>query len=174
MRLTLESIKARCEEEGDCWIWQQGTNSMGQPNARDGDKSVQVRRRVWELSHVDRDIGKGMFVIAGCTHKLCVSPTCALRLNGRQYMAWLNKHGKVNTVATQAARTAAVRARPATKLTLEKAAELAKRINAGEDRGTVAADYGISRCHANRVARGDQWAKPPIPNSSIFNLAQAS
>lgn len=173
MALTLQTVHDRCVEEGDCWIWKQCVNADGIPSARDGSYSIPVRRRVWELSH-GASVGRGWFVVSACGNKLCVCPAHALRLNGKQYMARLNKLGKVNaSAAHQAARTAAVRRRESTKLDESKAAEVKARIEAGENRGEVARAFGITRSHANRVARGDQW-QPPVSANSVFNLARSA
>ena len=165
MILTLPLIFGRCDEVGPCWLWRHGSDSNGVPNARDGAKTVTVRRRVWELHH-GMPVGRGWFVISTCTNKRCVGPECAKRLTGPQYQAWLNSIGRLNGVAHRAAKIAAVRARADTKLTMEKAQTIRARIDAGDDRGEVAAEFGISRCHANRVARGVGWRDESF---SVFN-----
>lgn len=171
MALTIQSIRCRCEEVGECWIWRQGVNSDGQPNARDGRRTVPVRRRVWELTR-DREVGRGYFVLAKCGDKLCVSPTCAIRCGGKLYMHELNRLGKVNGLTQHVARTIAVRARSKLK-NAATATQIKQRVQAGEDRGALALEFGISRGHLNRVARGEQWASPVAANS-IFHLAEAA
>lgn len=165
MILTLKTIKDRCVEVGACWIWQQGLNSGGAPQARNGKDSVIVRRHAWALKN-GRAARSRYFVVSTCLHTLCVAPDCALELSGRQYIGFRNANGTLNNAAHQAARTRSVRAR--SKLTLERAADVRCRIHAGEDRGAVAALHGITRHHANRVARGGNWKAEAF---SVFNQA---
>lgn len=165
MTLTLKTIKDRCDEVGSCWIWKQGCNSGGCPNARDGKETVVVRRRSWELHH-GRAAKRRYFIVATCHHALCVSPECASELGGAQYIAFRHMNGSLNHAAHRVARTQAVRAR--SKLSIERAADLRARIRAGEDRGAVAQSYGITRNHANRVARGLNWQPQAF---SVFNMA---
>lgn len=33
MSLTLKQIRDRCQDDGDCWIWQQSLNGAGYPQA---------------------------------------------------------------------------------------------------------------------------------------------
>lgn len=167
--LTLDIIRGRCEEIGDCWIWKQGTNSDGQPHARHDGAKVQVRRLVWQLAHADAVLAPNFMVISECTHKMCVGPDCAKDMSRPQYLVRMNSLGKLNGSTQAVAHTRAMRARATTKLTMEKAAALRARIAAGEDRGAVALEYGITRDHANRVARGDGWADS-VQGSSVFTL----
>lgn len=170
MILTLKLIHDRCADEGACWIWQQGVNSAGCPIARDAGSSsaVSVRRRVWELKHGER-ARRGFFIVAKCRRRLCVSPECVLQLSGKAYMLWLNRHGCINSLTHRASATIAARAR-STTMDERKAAQIRERIKAGEDRGRVAADFGIRRDRANAIARGDQWA-PAVRGASVFTTA---
>ena len=168
MNLTLEIIRGRSDEVGACWFWKQGTTNAQCPCARDGKKSVIVRRRVVELQ-TGRPIRKGVFVVSKCEQSLCVSPECAVEMTGRQYIAWRNRNGTLNGPAHTAGKTAAQRLR--STLTMEKAQDIRARIQAGEDRGAVAALHGVTRAHANRVARGVNWAPPR--GTSVFNGALA-
>lgn len=164
----LKRIKDRCVEVGKCWIWQQGVNSNGQPNARFGKFSEPVRRKVVEFRQGKRPRA-GWFCVALCGQKLCVSPDCAQEMKGPEYVRYLNRIGAINTPAHTAAKTAANRRRSLTKMTMERALELRARINAGEDRGHVAAEFGVSRGHANHIAAGKCW-RPGIANASVFDL----
>lgn len=165
MALTLKTILDRCDEVGQCWIWKHSCNGSGVPNARDGKRTVLVRRRAWELYH-NRAAKKGYFIVAMCQHALCVTPECSLEMSGARYIAYRTAIGSLNNAAHHAARTRSVRSR--SKLTMDRAADIRARIGAGEDRGVVAADHGISRRHANRVALGVGWQSEAF---SVFNQA---
>lgn len=167
MILTLDIIRGRCEEIGDCWIWRHGCTNTGGPNVRHGAKSVMVRRLVLDLA--GRPAPKGTFVVAPkCLDRLCCNPDHLQALKPKPYAAFMNKHGFVNTLAHKAAQIAANRSRA--KLSMEKAAELRERIAAGEPAASIAADLHISREHVNRVARGGNW-QPLVAGASVFSLA---
>lgn len=152
---------------GECWIWNQGCTAGGQPQARFGNTSALVRRKVFEFS---RGVPprKKWFVVAKCQDKLCVSPKCATELSGAQYQRHLNLIGAVNTPSQNAARVAATRRRASTRLTIEIAAEIKRRVRAGEDRAAVAADFNITSSWASRIAAGRGW-RPTVANSSVFH-----
>lgn len=164
--LTLDEIKARCEEVGECWIWQQGVNSAGVPIARSRNKTVPVRREVAYLDH-GREAPKGYFVISACQDRRCVAPECARVLSASQYVRWLNDTGRFNTPAVAIAKSVAAAARSA--LSNEAAREVRDSIRAGADRGEVAREYGISRSYANRIAKG-RYRNVIARGASIFNL----
>lgn len=69
--VTMDLIKDRIIEEGDCWIWM-GAYSHTAPAVRDGDKVVQVRRLIAE-----KFLGKkinGLFAVPKCKNSECVCP----------------------------------------------------------------------------------------------------
>ncbi len=73
---TLESLHARCVEEGDCLLWQGGCDGHGRPQCRHGGKTCYVRRVMREL--VDgKPVPTGRVVPASCGNRLCVSPKCS-------------------------------------------------------------------------------------------------
>ena len=164
--LTLDEIKARCEEFGECWIWRQGVNSVGVPIARSRNKTVTVRREVACL-HNGREPRKGYFVISACQDRLCVAPKCARVLSASQYVRWLNDTGRFNTPAVAIAKSVAAAARSA--LSNQAAREVRDSIRAGADRGEVARQYGISRSYANRIAKG-RYRNVIARGASVFNL----
>lgn len=164
--LTLDEIRARCEEFGECWIWQQGVNSAGVPIARSRNKTVPVRREVAYLYH-GRETPKGYFVISACQDRLCVAPKCARVLSAGQYVRWLNDTGRFNTPAVAIAKSIAAARRSA--LSNEAAREVRDSIRAGADRGEVAKRHGISRSYANRIATG-RYRNVIARGASIFNL----
>lgn len=169
MKLTLDLILSRCVEEGDCWLWAQGTSSGGQPCARDDGKVVQVRRRVWELAN-DQELTGRWRIVSRCARIECVSPKCATRLTPKQHMREMNKLGLVNGPAHHAARTAAVRRRATTKLDMQKAAEIRRRAADGEDLDALAEEFGCSKKNVYGIARGERW-RPCFAGNSVFNLA---
>lgn len=68
---TMETIKARTVEEGDCWLWQAGT-SHGTPALRHDGRIMQVRRYIF-TQLLGRET-QGRFVTMRCDHLNCVNP----------------------------------------------------------------------------------------------------
>jgi hypothetical protein len=42
-RTALNDVRSRCEEEGECWLWQKSVNSSGYPQFRVGGALKMVR-----------------------------------------------------------------------------------------------------------------------------------
>lgn len=165
--LTLPVILSRCDEVGACcWLWKQGTTGTGSPIARNNGKQVVVRREAFAMLN-GRAAKSGWFVIAKCQQSLCVSPYCAVEMDGPQYMRWLNTHGYINGPLQSIAKSVAAGKR--SKLSDSDARKVHDLINTGADRGVVAKLYGISRGYANRIARKKHRVRE-APNASVFNL----
>ncbi len=164
---TIDDVRLRCFVDADgCWHWR-GATTDGTPIARIGGKCVTVRR--WAAQQT-RPLQSGfVFLVAKCGHTDCVSPRCAISKRGPDYMRWLNAQGAVNTASQKKRVADSVRARAITKLNPAKAIEVARRVRAGEDRGHVAAQLGITRGHASKVARGESWAEFVDPRQLASN-----
>lgn len=77
MQGTLEAIRAKCTEEGDCWLWNGALSHGTTPTMRiDGDKhQVSVRRYVLELQGKKVD---GLKATNTCNDPRCVCPAHAV------------------------------------------------------------------------------------------------
>lgn len=72
--MTLEEIKARCDEVGDCWIWKQGCTGRGMPQMRYQGQTMHPRRAVMHMA-------RGEFpklAVGKCGNTMCCSPACAV------------------------------------------------------------------------------------------------
>lgn len=163
--LSLQDIRSRCEEIGDCWIWKQGLTGNGVPCVRSRGRGTLVRREVVFLRS-GREAAKGWFAVAFCGEALCVAPKCVRLLSPKDYVAWLNRIGKLNSPA-QAIVMAAVAARRS-RVSDEAADRLRQQIADGVDRGHAAREAGISRSWANRIAAGSRPTRG-ARGSSVFN-----
>ena len=70
---TIESLRARCIEDGDCLIWQGGAYTNGSPRAHvHGERRTTSARAVWLVLH-----GKvqqpGKFAFSTCGNPLCMA-----------------------------------------------------------------------------------------------------
>lgn len=151
----VEDVKKRCRiDEDGCWRWRLSCGNE-LPRATINGRNVSVRRWVAEqcgplqTGHVN--------VVAKCGKLDCVSPHCAVSKRGPAFIQWLTEQGRLHTPAHKLAVKEAVRR--SARLNPHKAVAIAKRIRAGEDRGAVAAAFGITRSHANKVARAGTWAE---------------
>jgi hypothetical protein len=72
---TMRLIRGRCDEVGDCWLWNGATGGRSDlPCIHHNGKTKYVHRVVYDLSHA-RGAGK-LVVTPKCTNRLCVSPKC--------------------------------------------------------------------------------------------------
>lgn len=74
---SVEWIHSRCEEDGDCMLWQGSRDQGGRPKlsfkpAQGVCKTLQPRRLVWEQSK--GPIPKSLFVTVTCGNPLCLNP----------------------------------------------------------------------------------------------------
>lgn len=153
----IETIHARCDDVGECWIWRQGVNSAGSPSMYWQGRSATVRRLVY-VARVGRAPRNDMLVVAKCMQAHCVSPSCAAEMSRAALQRHMVKIGRLNTAAQRVAQTAANRRKPTVKATPALAAEIRARRAAGEPGYRMAADYGLSPDHINKIARGDCWS----------------
>lgn len=155
----VDDVRKRCRVDPEgCWRWRLSCTENGTPHASINGRCCSVRR--WVLEQLGRLPGGRIFVVATCGNLDCVSPTCAEAKRGPGFMRFMRAQGRSQTPAHRLAIREASRASPlVSKLNAHKAVDIARRIRAGEDRGIVAAAFGISRAHANRVALGNHWAE---------------
>lgn len=109
---TLETIKARCTTEGDCWIWPARAKRNGKteaPVCRHGGKVVKVRRLVRELAD-GKPVPSKLDVPSRCGNRLCVSPKCSLKVSIKRSRQMQIERGHLNDPASIAKRAATRRA----------------------------------------------------------------
>jgi len=70
---TLDDVKARCEEVGNCWEWQLGYQNKGRtPAAAYGKIRLGARRLAWMLAN--GPLPEGWVVVSTCGNYRCVNP----------------------------------------------------------------------------------------------------
>lgn len=152
--LTLDDIRARCIDDGGCWIWQ-GALAHGQPAMRlPGGRCTTVRRAVLELVK-GRRIRTGRVVVAVCGCKACVNPEHLQEVTRSTVTkrAWQRARRQAASVANwRIAR--ARRALPNTRLNEQQVLL----IRASEEPCSVLAQrYGCSQSTIRRVKSGSIW-----------------
>lgn len=151
---TLEVVKARCLEEGECWIWQgavtnaKGPGNVGTPSIRWQGRAQPVRRLVIKLK-TGKDVPKGMVASAKCGNRMCVSPQCAKALTNAESKQLAASFGAYSSAAKVMRSTATKRKR--SWITDEMVAA----IRAAESREEAIKLTGVSPQHVSAIRRGD-------------------
>lgn len=150
--MNLEDIKARCEEVGECWIWQGTLLHKRFPIAKVKNVCIYAKREAWSAHH-GKPVPDGMCVVnrsTKCNDPLCCNPdhlTVATRL---QVLQKVVADGKLHTNTIKA--KIAVARRANSKLSDEAVAE----IRFGDESVAVlAARHGISEAYGYMIRRGD-------------------
>lgn len=165
---TVEDVRQRCyvDPETGCWHWR-GAMKINLPQASIMGKTQSVRR--WVYAQSSKLLRAKTMVVPSCGCRDCVSPQCAIGKEGPGFARWLMDQGHIHTPAHKLAVKEGVRR--VAKLNPAKAIEIAKRVRAGHDRGQIAADLGVSRNYANKVARGGNWAEFVDHSRAIVEVA---
>ena len=172
MRITLETLPRYCHEDGDCLIWDGGLTGHGYPSANinggrsaSGARSSNVRR--WVLAQHGIDLTDKR-VISICHNTRCLNHEHLSAMTPKAATTWVGKQGLLSTPQVKRARTNSARARPATKMTMDKARFMRARRAEGQTLTALAAEFGVSPDTAWKITRGLSW-REHVANSSVFN-----
>jgi len=155
---TLQTVKDRCVEEGECWIWQLGLSSGGYPQARIDGRARIVRKWVYDvLLNKRRPVDS--VVRCSCENKLCLSP--AHLVHGTQADAVRDSYtsGARCPVEMTAKRRANIVKQGLTKLDMAKAQEIRSKAST-QSKTQLAQDYGVSLSTVKSVVSGRYWGSP--------------
>lgn len=168
MNVTMEQVQARCEEVGDCWMWQGATSDTGYPiMKRYGGPCMFVRRVVMQLK--GRPPAARQPVVSTCGEKCCCNPSHLKLATPSEVGKRAAAQGAYSSPARAAKIAKARRNAPGAKLTLDQARE----IRASEESGPVlAARFGIDKSQVNNIKRGDAWREYCTPFSGLAPLFQ--
>ena len=149
--MTLDQIKDRCRQCGDCWEWIGHAGSSGNhPQAKIDGKVRLVRRYAYELS--GREIRPDRKLSCSCENKKCINPQHMLALTESQKGKRAAARGAFSNPAR--GKKIADGRRKTGKLTMEQAME----IRMSEESGpTLAARFGINRSLVGCIKRGERW-----------------
>ena len=149
--MTLDDIKARSDEFGDCWLWAGATSSTGHPIAKpSGCKCTLVRRLAFSLA--GNTLTPRAPIGTVCGHKLCVNPEHLRETT----TAAIAKHAGARGAFSSKARCAKIAQakRKQGKLTMD----IAREIRMSPDTGRVlAARFGVDRSLVTRIKNGTAW-----------------
>lgn len=148
--MTLDDIKKRCEEVGDCWIWQRTLLRGKTPIMKIDGKSVYPRRVTWQL-HNGKDIPDTMVVThrKTCGDPLCCNPDHLILISRKALVQRTGAEGKFSTARTKAKIAASKRKN--SKLSQEAVREI---IGSDESMPVLAKKHGISEAYGYMLRRG--------------------
>lgn len=151
--MTLDDIKANCEEVGDCWIWKGAISESGYPIVKvRGEGCRLVRRVVAEMSGITLKARQP--TVTTCDDKLCVCPEHVKASTISKVAKAAAERGAFSSPARGAKIARFRRAAHDSKLT-ESDAEA---IRASAESGPVLAErYGVHRSRINAIKCGEVW-----------------
>jgi hypothetical protein len=172
--MTLEEIKARCEEIGECWEWKTKARSragLTHPHMRTekGGPPKLVRRVAYEL-HTGKPLPADRYPVPKCGNPFCIRPEHQKALTQAEKDRRTGKiAGASQTRSASIAR--AWRESGRTTMTLEKAAE----IRAAEGSlKALGARFGISASMVGAIKRGEYWRDHADPFAGLFTGLMAA
>lgn len=162
MSSLLKSIRARCEEIGECWEWQGAAQTHSHtPVMRHGGKHHCVRRVIAQAQG-HNVIGK--VVTHKCGNSKCVNPAHVVVLTKTQLQKRTNQQHAGTASIARRSRVASAR-RAKAKLTLEQAEAI--RLDPRIQR-VIALEYGVSQATVSAIKRGRMWRDYSNPFVSLL------
>lgn len=147
---TLETIHARCIEEGDCWLWQAG-KSNGSPAIRHGKKTVAVRLYIATVLQGKNTTGR--LVTMCCDSIDCVAPAHIVTWRRKQLQRFTAKRTGYARKPEYRARQAAARQKNSA-LDWDKVRAI--RASTGSTRD-IARQFGERQSTIQSIRAGDSW-----------------
>ena len=147
----LESIKARCAHERDCWLWLGYATKSGHPMMRvNGGGPAYVRRVA--LGCVGRSPGARVPVVPACGDKRCCNPAHLQATTCSAVSQGVAERGKGSMA--QRAQKIAVARRAQSRLTQDAVRDIRSGCGSARD---VAQQHGVSVSRVYAIRRGDSW-----------------
>lgn len=147
---TLDDIKRRCIEVGECWEWQGAVSAEGVPYIWSGGRAHTVRRLAVMFHSGRAEIPSGHVSSMRCGNRLCVRPhpEHIVLCTTKQHRAYLTSQGIGKGCTARKAR--------ADGLTAQQIVE----------------KYGCTRANAYALLAGHIW-REQLPGASVFSLGAA-
>lgn len=156
---TVDILRSRCTEEGECLLWNGAVNSAGHPTASIEGKAVLVRRFAY-VNLYGKTIHPGRCLVSSCGNKTCCSEPHLLSKTQREMVTGVYADWKRND--PRYLHTMQRRCVTIAKLDLATAEAIRA---SGKHYTEVAKEHGISNESARRIVRGLAWQSPPVSNS---------
>lgn len=163
----IEKIRARCIEEGDCWLWQ-GYSANGVPMVSNGlptgagKKMVPVRRVVLEAA--GKAVKPSAVLVPSCDNPACVCEAHIIHRHRKAHLAAMTK--KAIAVAADAERVAKITKskRSVSRFTINEI----RAIRESDDSYQQIADrFGTSKSNIGRIMRHERWKDQANPFAGL-------
>ncbi len=156
---TIESLKARCVEEGDCWLWQ-GYAANKVPMVHKDGGMVSVRRLMFDL--MGKRTREGYYVPV-CGNKECVCPDHTRYRSQAEHVAFMNK--QEFSLERRLKMTAARRARADVVLSVDKARMIRSAYGSYAE---ISEAYGVTKSVVGRIKQGNYWRDLNSPFAGLM------
>lgn len=160
---TMDTVRSRCDEVGDCLIWTGPVNASGYPYCCIDGKRHSLRSFVY-FDLLGKPRRGGLRVATRCGNKLCLSEAC---LVGRS-QADIIAAASAKRLALDPLFRRRLRAMPpVVKLDEGKAEAIRNSDLPGRELALV---YGVSMETIRAIRAHETWVPIRLPVNSIFNL----
>lgn len=160
MQKILEKLKARCEEEGDCWVWQ-GCVNNGVPVASINGVNSTVRRALYKLAH--GEIGSGLVMITTCNDPRCINPDHA-RVVTRAILAQEMGAAGIMGGTVRSAKISKTKRLKYSKISVD----IAQEIRVSNETGVALSKrYGVGQSLVSSVRLHKAWKEYSTPFSGL-------
>ena len=150
---TLDRLRARCVEVGDCWEWQGYFTSTGQPGVRWHSNNTSARRVALQLVNPTPPEPGQDYALCTCGNPRCINPKHARWASKSECM--LAGHRKnLRSDLPRAAKIAATQRATRAKITMAQAQDIR---TSTDTLVQLAARYGISRNYVSRIRAHQAW-----------------
>lgn len=134
--------RAEYDPATECMNWTGAvTATTGYGKVKFAGRAMDTHRASWILTH--GDIAPGMQICHTCDNRRCINP--------RHLFLGTRSDNMVDAAVKGRIDMRAVRAKATNKLTDLQVREIFTRVNAGEDRATIAAAYGVSPTTISKI-----------------------
>lgn len=149
--MKLVDVKARCDEIGECWIWNGPLLRHKHPIAKVKGVTYYAKRVVWSAFH-RKPIPDGMCVVnkKACSEQHCCNPEHLMLATKLQVLQRVVDSGKLHTTKIRAKIASTKRAK--SKLSDEAVMEIRY---SDEAVSSLSAKHGISEAYGHMIRRGD-------------------
>ncbi len=144
--------KVAAPNDAGCWLWTGCRNVKGYGSFNIANMPQVAHRVRWAREH--GPIPAGLMVLHRCDVRSCVNPGHLFLGTAADNTRDMIRKGRAPGVA--ATRHCGEQHAMA-KLTMAQVREIRELRNFGADMGAVAERFGVTRAHANRIARGIGW-----------------
>lgn len=161
---TVETIKSRTIEEGDCWLWQGCLQAGTTPYMSFMGKVTNVRKAMWLLQ--GKNVQNGTFFWSTCGDSRCVNPAHTVQRRKSESFKALSEVAQSPEHRAKRVRSITIaRRKMYAKLTKEDVTQI--RLSDDSHR-ELAERFGVDRRHIGDIKRGTRWREVSNPFAGLM------